>query len=195
MKGSPLNPDRIYASQSSGWYGQHMQRSDDGGATWNPVGNEFTYKGPSTSHQWYDGSIRPWEFKRVWHIEPSHNDPDSVYAGIEDAALFNSIDGGNSWDEITGLRNSETGPLWQPGAGGMCLHTIIADPSDKDRIYVAISAAGVFRMLLNGDTLLANPDDHEIDLLLNDVVQRNMDPAENMNRLSLMRNHVASSDW
>ncbi len=150
MKGSPLNSDRIYASQSSGWFGQHVQRSDDGGATWNPVGNQFTYKGPSTSHQWYDGSIRPWEFKRVWHIEPSHNDPDSVYAGVEDAALFKSTDGGNSWDEIIGLRNSETGPLWQPGAGGMCLHTIITDPIDKDRIYVAISAAGVFRTTDDG---------------------------------------------
>jgi photosystem II stability/assembly factor-like uncharacterized protein len=145
VKGSPVDPDRIYASQSSGWFGQLIQRSDDGGLNWNPVGNEFTYGSATGTHQWYDGTQHPWEFKRVWHLEPSLTEKDTVFAGVEDAGLFKSVDGGNSWNELSGLRDHETGPKWQPGAGGMCLHTILLDPSNEDRIYVAISAAGSFR--------------------------------------------------
>ena len=144
MKGSPLNPNRIYASQSSGWFGQLIQRSDDGGQTWQPVGNEFAYEGDPGKHQWFDGSQRPWEFKRVWHLEPSLTDAETVYAGVEDAALFRSNDGGLTWRELPALRRVK-GQLWQPGAGGMCLHTIILDPTDPERIFVAISAAGAFR--------------------------------------------------
>jgi photosystem II stability/assembly factor-like uncharacterized protein len=95
-------------------------------------------------HLWYDGTKRPWEFKRVWHLEPSLTDPDAVFAGVEDAALFRTTDGGHSWQELPGLRGAK-GHLWQPGAGGMGLHTILLDPNDADRIFVAISAAGVFR--------------------------------------------------
>ena len=145
LKGSPVDPARIYASQCSSWFGQLMQRSDDGGETWNTVGNQFPYDGVPGTHQWYDGTPHPWEFKRVWHVEPSLHDPDVVYAGIEDAALFRSADGGASWTELSGLRKHGSGPRWTPGAGGMCLHTIIIDPSDHDRMYIAISAAGTFR--------------------------------------------------
>ena len=145
LKGSPAEPKRIYASQTSGWFGQLVQRSDDGGVTWEPVGNEFKYDGVPGTHQWYDGTQHPWEFARVWHLEPSRTDPDTVYAGIEDAALFRSTDGGRSWQELSGLRRHTSGPRWQPGAGGMCLHTIILDPRDAKRIFVAISAAGAFR--------------------------------------------------
>jgi len=152
MKASPVDPNRIYASQCSGWFGQMMQRSDDGGLTWNAIGNKFLYDGVPGTHQWYDGTAHPWEFKRVWHLEPSLNDPDSVYAGVEDAALFHSADGGQNWTEISGLRKHDTGPAWQPGAGGMCLHTILLDPSDPKRIYIAISAAGAFRTDDGGTT-------------------------------------------
>ena len=145
VKGSPVNPDRLYASQTSGWFGQLLQRSDDGGKTWEPVGNEFAYDGVTGTHQWYDGTPHPWEFKRVWHLEPSLTEPDTVYAGIEDAALFKSTDGGKSWQELSGLRKHGSGPQWQPGAGGMCLHTIIQDPANPNRMYIAISAAGTFR--------------------------------------------------
>lgn len=145
VNGSPADPNRLYASQSSGWFGQMLQRSDDGGATWNPVGNEFAYRGETGTHQWYDGTPHPWEFKRVWHLEPSLDDPDMVYAGVEDAALFKTTDGGASWHELNGLRDHRTGSRWQPGAGGMCLHTILLDPVQRDRLYVAISAAGAFR--------------------------------------------------
>jgi photosystem II stability/assembly factor-like uncharacterized protein len=176
VKGSPVDPNRLYASQSSGWFGQIIQRSDDGGKTWHQPGtppgepatsapampkgdsNKFAYDAsaetgkPLTTHQWYDGTQHPWEFKRVWHLEPSLTEPDTVYAGVEDAALFRSIDGGKSWAELPGLRGHGTGPKWQPGAGGMCLHTIILDPSNPGRIYIAISAAGAFRTDDGGKT-------------------------------------------
>jgi photosystem II stability/assembly factor-like uncharacterized protein len=144
LKGSPVHPDRIFAAPSGGWFGQTMQRSDDGGKTWEVVGNNFGYEGDPGTHQWYDGTQHPWEFKRVWHLEPSLTDPETVYAGVEDAALFRSTDGGMTWQELPGLRAAK-GHLWQPGAGGMCLHTILLDPSNPDRIITAISAAGAFR--------------------------------------------------
>jgi len=169
LKGSPVDPNRLYASQTSGWFGQIIQRSDDGGKTWYQPGtkpgeptttpdgmpktesNKFIYDTssttgkPLTTHQWYDGTQHPWEFKRVWHLEPSFTDPNTVYAGVEDAALFRTTDGGQSWHELPGLRGHGTGPKWAPGAGGMGLHTIVLDPKNPNRIYVAISAAGAFR--------------------------------------------------
>jgi photosystem II stability/assembly factor-like uncharacterized protein len=154
LKGSPVDPDRLYASQSSGWFGQTVQRSEDGGETWAPVGNEFVYEGVAGTHQWYDGTQHPWEFARVWHFEPSLHDPDTVYAGVEDAALFCSTDGGMTWREMSGLRRHTSGPSWQPGAGGMCLHTIVLDPTRPERMFIAISAAGVFRTDDGGDTWL-----------------------------------------
>jgi hypothetical protein len=173
LKGSAADPNRIYASQTSGWFGQVVQRSDDGGKTWFQPGvkpgeetpswppkpsNRFSYDTseetgrPLTTHQWYDGTQHPWEFKRVWHFEPSPVDPNIVYAGVEDAALFKSSDGGESWHELSGLRGHGSGPKWQPGAGGMGLHTIMIDPRNPDRIYIAISAAGAFRTDDGGKT-------------------------------------------
>jgi photosystem II stability/assembly factor-like uncharacterized protein len=166
MKGSPEDPNRIYASQSSGWFGQVIQRSNDGGKTWetpgggpsmSPAGmpqgesNKFVYEGEVGTHKWYDGTQHPWEFKRVWHLEPSLTDPDTVYAGVEDAAIFKSTDGGKTWKELAGLRKAK-GNLWQPGAGGMAVHTILQDPGNPKRIYVAISAAGAFRTDDGGQT-------------------------------------------
>ena len=152
MKGSPVDPNRLYASQSSGWFGQIMQRSNDGGKTWEQVGSKFLYDGVPGTHQWYDGTPHPWEFKRVWHLEPALKNVDEVYAGAEDAALFRSKDGGVTWEELSGLREHGTGPHWQPGAGGMCLHTVILDPKVDGRIYIAISAAGAFRTDDGGKT-------------------------------------------
>ena len=169
IKGSPVDPNRLYASQCSGWFGQIIQRSNDGGKTWEQPGtppgeptttpegmpkgesNKFVYDTspeagkPLTTHQWYDGTPHPWEFKRVWHLEPSLTDPNTVYAGVEDAALFRSSDGGKTWQELAGLRGHGSGSKWQPGAGGLGLHTILLDPSNPARMFIAISAAGVFR--------------------------------------------------
>src|SRR5437660_6330362 len=118
LKGSPADPNRLYASQSSSWFGQVIQRSHDGGKTWESVGNKFVYDGVPGTHLWYDGTPRPWEFARVWHLEPSLTDPDTVHAGIQDAALFRSTDGGQSWQELPGLRQHPSATVWQPGAGG-----------------------------------------------------------------------------
>ena len=152
LKGSPADPNRLYASQSSGWFGQVVQRSNDGGLTWEPVGNKFVYDGVPGPHKWYDGTPHPWEFKRVWHLEPSLNDPDTVYAGVEDAALFRTVDGGQSWEELPGLRTHASAGQWAPGAGGLCLHTILLDPVNRDRLFVAISSAGAFRSDDGGGT-------------------------------------------
>ena len=145
VKGSPADPNRLWASQTSGWFGQKVQRSDDGGKTWNNVGDAFLYDGPTGTHQWYDGTPHPWEFKRVWHLEPSLTDPEHVYAGVEDAALFETRDGGATWKELAGLRGHGSGAAWMPGAGGMGLHTIVLDRAHPGRMYIAISAAGAFR--------------------------------------------------
>ena len=145
LKASPVDPDRLYASPSTGWFGQIIQRSDDGGATWAPVDNKFTYDGVPGTHMWYDGTPHPWEFKRVWHLEPSLTDRDLVYAGVEDAAIFRTTDAGAHWTELPGLREHGSGSRWQPGAGGLCLHTILLDSSNASRMYIAISAAGAFR--------------------------------------------------
>ncbi len=152
IKGSPADPNRLYASQSSAWFGQIIQCSNDGGKTWAPVGNAFVYEGDSGTHQSYDGTPHPWEFKRVWHLEPSMTDPDVVYAGVEDAGLFRSGDGGQTWQELSGLRRHNSGSAWQPGAGGLCLHTILLDPKDARRMFIAISAAGVFGTADAGNT-------------------------------------------
>ena len=152
LKGSPADPNRIFASQATEWFGQVVHRSDDGGETWETVNNEFAYEGETGTHAYFDGKPHPWDFKRVWHFEPSIHDPDTVYAGVEDAALFKSTDAGQSWKELPALRTHGSSPDWHPGAGGLCLHTIIEDPSDPDRIYVAISAVGAFRTDDGGET-------------------------------------------
>jgi photosystem II stability/assembly factor-like uncharacterized protein len=152
MNGSPADPDRLYAAQSRGWFGQVMQRSDDGGKTWQPMGNEFKYDGAVSTHKWYDNTDHPYEFARVWHLEPSLTDPDTVYAGVEDAALFKSTDGAKTWEELPGIRTQKSASSWAPGAGGLCLHTIILDPVKSDRIFAAISSAGAFRSDDSGKT-------------------------------------------
>src|SRR5262245_8536935 len=152
MKGSPADPNRLYASQSTGWFGQMIQRSNDGGKTWEAVGNKFVYDGEPGKHLWYDGTPHPWEFKRVWHLEPSLTDPEAVYAGVEDAAIFRTTDGGPPWQELTGLRTHGAGRYWPPAAGGLAVHTILLDSSNAERIFIAISAAGVFRSEDTGKT-------------------------------------------
>ncbi|MEE8601300.1 WD40/YVTN/BNR-like repeat-containing protein [Euzebya tangerina] len=154
LKGSPIDPDRVWAAPSTGWHGQVIQHSKDGGRTWEVMGNEFAYRGETRTHQWYDGTPHPWEFARVWHLEPSPVDVDTIYAGVEDAALFRSTDAGRTWSELEGLRTHSTAGTWQPGAGGLCLHTIILNPDNPDRIFVAISAAGAFRSDDGGITWL-----------------------------------------
>ncbi len=207
LKGSRADPDRIYASQSSPWFGQVVQRSDDGGRSWRAVGNAFSYEGKAGSHQWFDGTPHPWEFARVWHFEPSADDPDAVYAGVQDAAIFCSTDGGGSWKELPGLRGSETGSRWQPGAGGMAVHTILLDPADRRRLFVAISAAGVFRSDDGGETwrpknkglhsdILAEPE-AEVGHCVHRIAQHPARPATlfMQKHWDVMRSDDAGESW
>ena len=116
LKGSPADPNRMYASQSSGWFGQIIQKSNDGGKSWEALDNKFVYDGVPGTHQWYDGTPHPWEFKRVWHLEPSLTDPDTVYAGVEDAAMFRTTDGGTIVARASGPQ--EAMALGPPGSRG-----------------------------------------------------------------------------
>ncbi len=152
VQASPVDPDRIYASVWTDWHGQVMHRSDDGGRNWNPVGNDLAYATDPGTHKWYDGTDVPWAFKRVWHLRPCYEEVDTLFAGVEDAGLFRSKDAGETWTELTGLREQPTAHDWNPGAGGLCLHTILIDPNDSSRMYAAISAAGAFRSEDGGET-------------------------------------------
>jgi len=180
VQGDPADPDRLYAALWTAWHGTLIQRSRDGGRTWEPVGNTFAYADGDAVHQGFEGEPQPWRFKRVWHLEPvpahwgppggaggeavrgaggargsggaGSGDGGRWFAGVEDAALFRSADGGATWEEVPGLRRHPSTPAWQPGAGGLCLHTILFDPVAPGRLYVAISAAGVFRSEDGGQT-------------------------------------------
>ena len=130
VKGSPVDPNRLYASQSSGWFGQMIQRSNDGGKTWEPVGNKFVYDGVPGTHQWYDGTPHPWEFKRVWHLEPSLTDPDTVYAGVEDAALFRTD---RRRPDLAGAARAARHGSGPPLAAGRRRNVPAHDPSRPER--------------------------------------------------------------
>lgn len=120
---------RILAAAGSPWFGPAIWSSDDLGATWSHSSDGLTYgdDGPKL--------IKP------WNVTPAH---DALYLGVEPAGLFRSDDGGMTWTHLEGLRAHPSLPEWQPGNGGLCLHTIVPHPTDTDRMWVGISAVGVF---------------------------------------------------
>jgi photosystem II stability/assembly factor-like uncharacterized protein len=201
MKGSLVDPNRIYASQTSGWFGQILQASNDGGKTWFQPGvkpedakpqwppvksNRFAYDSsaetgkPLTTHQWYDGTQHPWEFKRVWHLEPSHTDSDTVYAGVEDAALFSSTDGGVSWHELQlqVFRSRTGGNEWEPLTKGLpqenCYVNVLRDAMAVDTlddcgIYFGTTGGQVYCSSNGGDSW--QPIVHDLPAVLSVEVQ------------------------
>lgn len=126
---------RIIAGTSHEAYGPSIRISDDLGKTWEPV-----EKGPEYSE------ASGFKLNRIWQLVPGHaTQPETVYAGVDEAGLFVSHDRGESWSEVDSLTGHPTRPDWFPGAGGMCLHTILIHPDNPQRMWVAISAVGVFR--------------------------------------------------
>jgi photosystem II stability/assembly factor-like uncharacterized protein len=136
----PRDPKRAYAAALSGWFGPHLHISVDGGKTWN-----LSEKGLELS------GLPDQSIKRFWHVQPGHADePGVVWAGADPGALFRSGDWGQSWEQVSSLTLHPTRSKWNPGAGGMCLHSIQC--LGQGRIVVAISAAGTFRSLDGGAT-------------------------------------------
>ena len=132
----------IYAAINDPWFGGEVVWTKDLGQTW-----ESASKSPGFSP---DSGLT---VERLWHIEPGHADlPKVLYAGVTPAALFRSEDGGETWHEMTGLTNHPSRSSWQPGGGGLCLHTILVDPSDPFRILVGVSAGGVYGTDDGGDS-------------------------------------------
>ena len=132
----------LYAATGDPWFGSRIYRSRDHGHTWDE---------PATGPAFPEDSGKNME--KVWHVEPAGPDqPRVVYAGVEPAALFKSTDDGESWSWMPPLNQHPTAEKWVPGAGGLCLHTIVIDPHDRDRVTVAISAAGVFQTADGGAT-------------------------------------------
>lgn len=134
---------RLWASTFSYHWGAVLSSSDDFGRNWtNP--ETYTIKFPADT----DASL-----KQIWQVAKGNDDePDTLYAGVEPAALFRSDDGGETWSLVRGLYDHPHRPQWQPGGGGLCLHTIIPDPEDKLRMHVAISTGGVYRTEDGGET-------------------------------------------
>ena len=153
LKGSPADPNRIYASQSSGWFGQVIQRSDDGGKTWEPVGNEFEYDGVPGTHQWYDGTPHPWEFERVWHLEPSLTDPDTV---LRRRRGRGAVPVDRRRQDVARARRAARARLGAAVAAGRGRHVPAHDPArpgaTRRASFIAISAAGAFRTDDGGKT-------------------------------------------
>jgi len=134
--------ERVFAGTSHYVYGPTIRVSEDMGETWTQV-----EVGPRYSQE------SGFTLNRIWQIVPGHaSQPNTLYAGVDEAGLFASQDGGETWNELTGLTGHPTRSQWGPGNGGLCLHTILVDPTDAQRMWVAISAVGVFRSEDGGKT-------------------------------------------
>jgi photosystem II stability/assembly factor-like uncharacterized protein len=137
-----MNWDRsgaVYAAGGNAWYGPAVWRSTDRGKTWMHSSDGLTYG---------EGEGAP-KLTTVWNVTPADR---ALYAGVEPAGLFRSEDDGRTWQHVEGLRRHPTTPEWQPGAGGLCLHSIVAHPTDRDRVWIAISAVGAFETRDGGET-------------------------------------------
>lgn len=135
LLGDSRNGHRLFAGTSHFVYGPSLRVSEDFGQTWTEIEDSPRYSAESG-----------FALKRIWQIVPGHpSQPERFYAGVEEAGLFVSKDCGRSWQEIDALTRHPTRPGWFPGNGGLCLHTILIDPSNPQRIWIGISAVGVFR--------------------------------------------------
>lgn len=142
----PRTPGTVYAAVNNGWFGPRMFRSADWGRKWEEMPPPMMKVFKEREVQDFSQPRPTHPITNLWHVEPGPaNEPKSVFLGIDPANLFRSDDRGASWEPLPGLNEHETRPKWNPGAGGMCLHTILIDPTRPSRMYVGISAAGTFR--------------------------------------------------
>ena len=140
--GDSRHGQRIFAGTSHMAYGPTLRVSEDFGETWQQISDGPHY--PAETN---------FKLNRFWQIVPGHeSDPDTLFVGAEEAGIFVSRDRGASWQELDGLTKHPTRPGWFPGAGGMCLHTILIHPTNPKRMWVAMSAVGVFRSDDSGET-------------------------------------------
>jgi photosystem II stability/assembly factor-like uncharacterized protein len=127
---------RLWSAVNSSFWGSYLSSSDDFGESWSEP-EAYGVKFPEDA----EASV-----KQIWQIEKGHEEePDTLYCGVEPAALFKSTDAGATWALVKGLYDHPHRPQWQPGGGGLCLHTILPDPTNKDRMHIAISTGGVYR--------------------------------------------------
>jgi hypothetical protein len=127
----------IYGGGGNEWFGPAVWKSTDLGATWNHSSGGLAYAAGETP------------IKSVWSLAPAGR---RLYAGVEPAGLFQSDDDGATWEHVAGLRNHRSRPHWQPGGGGLILHSLVPHPTDPRQLWVGISAAGVFHTADGGET-------------------------------------------
>jgi hypothetical protein len=142
LVGDSRGPDRLIAGVRDSVNGPGIRISDDLGKTWRDAAEGPRFP-PETG----------FAVNSIWEIVPgARSEPDTFYAGVADAGLFVSRDRGLTWEELPGLREHPSRPAWTPCAGGLCVHSIVVDPDDPRRLWVAISDGGVFRTLDGGAT-------------------------------------------
>jgi len=133
---------KVFAASNNMIWGPEIQFSDNLGRSWASSDTQPKFSG--------DGGPT---VKNLWHVEPGRDaEPGVLYVGVDPAALFKSEDGGKNWFEVSGLSNHQTHGQWQPGLGGLCLHSIVLDPTNPERAWVGISAVGVFRTNDGGES-------------------------------------------
>jgi len=128
--------NKLWAAVNSSYWGSYLSASNDFGKTWTEP-ETYGVKFPDDTET---------SLKQIWQIVPGNQDePKTLYCGVEPAALFRSDDAGETWSLVKGLHDHPHRPQWQPGGGGLCLHTILPDPKNKERMHIAISTGGVYR--------------------------------------------------
>jgi hypothetical protein len=150
VRGDPRHPGDVYACVNAWLWGPALYRSHDWGKSWDEVGTPML--GATTTRQPRFDSANPdappptYPVANLWHLEPGHpSEPETLFLGIDPYSLHRSDDRATTWQPVSGLNDHPTKSKWSPGNGGPCLHTILVDPSRRDRMFAGISSAGVFR--------------------------------------------------
>ena len=192
--------NRVWAAVNSTHWGSYLSSSENLGRDWTEP-EAYNIKFPEGADT---------ELKQIWQIEEGHSDEqDTLFCGVEPAALFRSDNAGESWSLVNGLFDHPHRPQWQPGGGGLCLHTILPDPSNKRRMHIAISTGGVYRTDDGGETWEARnvgvraqflpPDQHypEFGQCVHKIVSHPSNPSRLFlqNHWGLYRSDDGADSW